>query len=42
MLLDSGGRAELVAAMSGHSVAVMLRHYARITDKEARGVADLL
>lgn len=42
MLLDSGGRAELVAAMAGHSVAVMLRHYARITDKEARGVADLL
>ena len=42
MLLTSGGRAELVAAMAGHSVAVMLKHYARITDQDAKKVADLL
>jgi integrase len=42
MLLDSGGRAELVASIAGHSVAVMLKHYARITEEDSRGVIDLL
>lgn len=42
MLLDSGGRAELVANVAGHSVAVMLKHYARITSEDTRGVVDLL
>lgn len=42
MLLDSGGRAELVANVAGHSVAVMLKHYARITSADTRGVVDLL
>jgi len=42
MLLESGGRAELVANVAGHSVAVMLKHYARITSEDTRGVVDLL
>lgn len=42
MLLDSGGRAELVANIAGHSVAVMLKHYAMITSQDTRGVVDLL
>lgn len=42
MLLESGGRAELVASIAGHSVAVMLQHYAMITEEDSRGVIDLL
>jgi integrase len=42
MLLESGGRAELVANVAGHSVAVMLKHYAMITSDDTKGVVDLL
>lgn len=42
MLLDSGGQAERVAQIAGHSVAVMLTHYARITEEDSRSVVDLL